>query len=160
MANKFQEIYGQFRDRVVGELRKKFGEKVQAFGDNTGYSIQVAPEVLVEVCTELRDNPDFAFDYLTNLTAVDYPENFTVVYHLASIAKKPRRLNLKVQLTKDNPRISTVTTVWNAANVQERECFDLLGVIFEGHPKLERILLPEDFVGHPLRKDFKMKADN
>jgi len=159
MASRFDEMYKQFRDRVVGELSKKYGEKVQAFEDNTGNSILVAPEVLVEVCTELRDNPEYGMDYLTNLTAVDYPDNFTVVYHLASISQKPRRLTIKVQLPKDNPHVPTVTPVWNAANVQERECYDLMGVIFDGHPKLERILLPEDFVGHPLRKDFKMEAE-
>lgn len=151
-------MYREFRDRVVEEFTKKFNDKVQAFEDNTGNSILVAADALVKVCTELRDNQEFAMDYLTDLSAVDYPENFTVVYHLASIIKKPRRLTLKVQLPKDKPKVPSVTSVWNAANVQEREVYDLMGIIFDGHPKLQRILLSEDFVGHPLRKDFKMEA--
>lgn len=153
-------MYSEFRNRVAEKLGTKFGEKVQPFEDNTNNSILVAPDALLQVCKELRDNPEFGMDYLVNLTAVDYPENYTVVYHLASIAQKPRRLTLKVQLPKDKPKVSSVTGVWNAANVQERECYDLMGVVFEGHPKLQRILLPEDFVGHPLRKDFNMEAVN
>lgn len=153
-------MYNEFRNRVVEELTKKFNDKVQAFEDNTGNSILVTADALVKVCTELRDNPEFAMDYLTDLSSVDYPENFTVVYHLASIAKKPRRLTLKVQLPKDKPKVPSVTSVWNAAVVQEREVYDLMGIVFDGHPKLQRILLSEDFVGHPLRKDFKMEASS
>lgn len=145
------------RQALVGELNKKFGNSVEIFEDNTNQSIKVKADKLVEVMEELRDNPDYDFKMLMNLSSVDYPENFTVVYHLNSITHL-HKLTVKVELDKANPQVPSVTSVWNAANVQEREVYDLMGITFTGHPNLKRILLADDFVGHPLRKDFKMQA--
>ena len=104
----------------------------------------------------LRDGPDLNFKYLSDVTAVDlYPAEprFEVVYHLRSLAPHAK-IRLKVRLPGDNPRIDSVVPVWPGANAFEREVCDLMGIQFEGHPFLRRILLPEDWEGHPLRKDF------
>ncbi len=145
------------REALVGELNQKFGNCAEVFEDNTNQSIKVKPEKLVEVMQELRDNPKYDFKVLMNLNSVDYPENFTVVYHLNSLTHL-HKLTVKVELDKVNPQVPSITSVWNAANVQEREAYDLMGILFTGHPNLKRILLVDDFVGHPLRKDWKMQA--
>ncbi len=145
------------RNAVVGELNKKLGNCVEIFEDNTNQSIKVKADKIVEVMQELRDNPDFDFRVLMNLSSVDYPENFTVLYHLNSLTHY-HKLTVKVELDKANPQIPSITSLWKAANVQEREVYDLMGITFTGHPNLKRILLSDDFVGHPLRKDFKYQA--
>jgi len=116
---------------------------------------QCAPARLVEIATHLRDEPSLAFDYLECMTGTDYPDKkqIHVALHVYSYARK-HRVVIKLLLPRDAPTCPTLTGVWPVANWQERECFDLLGVTFEGHPDLRRILLPDDWVGHPLRKDF------
>lgn len=104
----------------------------------------------------LRDDKEFGFKYLSDVTALDhYPlePRFETVYHLYSIENN-RRLRLKVRLGGDDPRVDSLVPVWPSANAFEREVFDLFGIYFEGHPYLVRILLPEDWEGHPLRKDY------
>lgn len=145
------------REALVGELNQKFGNCVEIFEDNTSQSIKVKPDKIVEVMKELRDNPKYDFKVLMNLNSVDYPENFTVVYHLNSLTYL-HKVTVKVELDKADPQVPSITSVWNAANVQEREAYDLMGIVFTGHPNLKRILLVDDFVGHPLRKDFKLQA--
>jgi len=145
------------REALVGELNQKLGNCAEIFEDNTNQSIKVKPEKIVEVMKELRDNPKYDFKALMNLSSVDYPENFTVVYHLNSISYY-HKLTVKVELDKAKPEVQSITSVWTAANVQEREAYDLMGIIFTGHPNLKRILLADDWVGHPLRKDFKLQA--
>jgi len=145
------------REALVGELNQKFGNCVEIFEDNTNQSIKVKPDKIVEVMKELRDNPKYDFKVLMNLNSVDYPENFTVVYHLNSLTYL-HKVTVKVELDKADPQVPSITSVWNAANVQEREAYDLMGIVFTGHPNLKRILLVDDFVGHPLRKDFKLQA--
>jgi len=111
---------------------------------------------LRSVCAFLRDAPGLSFRYLSDLTAVDHYPNeprFEVVYHLLSFGTN-QRLRLKVRLAGDAPRVESVVSVWPGANAFEREVFDLFGIRFEGHPYLRRILLPEDWEGHPLRKDY------
>ena len=111
---------------------------------------------LRSVCEFLRDAADLHFKYLSDLTAVDLyasEPRFEVVYHL--LALEPyQRLRLKVRLPGDNPRIDSVVPIWPGANAFEREVFDLFGIQFEGHPFLRRIMLPEEWEGHPLRKDY------
>jgi NADH-quinone oxidoreductase subunit C len=113
-----------------------------------------------EACVLLRDNPNFPFNYLSDITCVDwYPSEprFEVVYHLLSIPKKDR-VRLKVRLDGSSPVIESVTSVWPGANYFEREVFDLFGVRFTGHPYLRRLLMPEDWEGHPLRKDYPVEG--
>jgi NADH-quinone oxidoreductase subunit C len=111
---------------------------------------------LRSACEFLRDAPGLCFKYLSDVTAVDcYPgePRFEVVYHLLSL-ERFQRLRLKVQISSENPTIDSVVPVWPAANAFEREVFDLFGIRFEGHPYLHRLLLPEDWDGYPLRKDY------
>ncbi|MFA5881109.1 MAG: NADH-quinone oxidoreductase subunit C [Eubacteriales bacterium] len=145
------------REALVGELNQKLGNCAEIFEDNTNQSIKVKPEKIVEVMKELRDNHKYDFKALMNLSSVDYPDNFTVVYHLNSISYY-HKLTVKVELDKAKPEVQSITSVWTAADVQEREAYDLMGIIFTGHPNLKRILLADDWVGHPLRKDFKLQA--
>jgi NADH-quinone oxidoreductase subunit C len=119
-------------------------------------TLYLQPSRLRAVCEFLRDLPELNFKYLSDVTAVDlYPAEprFEVVYHLRSLSP-PSVLRLKVRLPGDDPRIESVVSVWPGANSFEREVCDLMGIQFEGHPFLRRILLPEDWEGHPLRKDY------
>jgi NADH-quinone oxidoreductase subunit C len=119
-------------------------------------TVTVARENLRRVCDFLRTDAELLFNFLSDLTAVDrFPiePRFEINYHLLSIPRR-RRLRLKARMSGENPVIESVTSVWPTANWHEREVFDLFGVRFEGHPELTRILLPEDWEGHPLRKDY------
>jgi NADH-quinone oxidoreductase subunit C len=120
---------------------------------------RVDPSQLRRVALTLRDDPTLACNYLECVTGIDYPSEreIHVVYHVYSTTKK-HRVVMKAFLDRDEPKLSTLSTVWSTANWQERECFDLLGVLFEGHPDLRRLLLPDDWVGHPLRKDYGERA--
>lgn len=128
--------------------------------DRDELTIWVEKESIREACAILRDAPDCPFNYLSDLTCVDwYPSEprFEVVYHLLSIAKK-ERVRLKARVDGSSPAIESVTSVWPAANAYEREVFDLFGVRFTGHPNLKRILMPDDWEGHPLRKDYPVEG--
>ncbi len=108
------------------------------------------------VCEFLRDQETLPFKYLSDLTALDHYPNeprFEAVYHLFSFTSG-ERLRLKVRVPGEDPKIDSVVPVWPAANALEREVFDLFGIRFEGHPALRRILMPEDWEGYPLRKDY------
>ncbi len=128
--------------------------------DRNELSIYIQREHIREACAILRDTPELRYDFLADVTAVDwYPSEprFEVVYHLLSIPRK-QRVRLKVRLAGDNARIESVTTVWPSANYFEREIYDLFGVHFEGHPYLRRIMMPDDWQGHPLRKDYPVEG--
>jgi NADH-quinone oxidoreductase subunit C len=115
---------------------------------------------LLEICTFLRDDPDHSFRFLIDVTAIDYNEKkprFVVVYHLLS-HERNQRLRLKVPLEGDEPEIETITGIWPSANWHERETYDLLGVRFLNHPDLRRILLPDHWDCHPLRKDYPLEG--
>ena len=116
---------------------------------------KVKPAGLKAVCLALRDDDALKFEVLSDLTAVDLPKEdvIRVVYHLFSYAAR-QQVVVKADVDREAPRIATVEDVWKVANWFEREVFDLFGVVFEGHSDLRRIMLPEDWVGHPLRKDF------
>ena len=125
-------------------------ESVETFGEQ---SVELPPDRLIEVCRFLKDS---GFERLSTVTAVDrYPRRprFELVYHLHSISRK-ERLRLKTRLDGDSPEIDSATAVWRSANWYEREVFDLFGVRFRNHPDLRRIMLPDDWDGHPLRKDY------
>jgi NADH-quinone oxidoreductase subunit C len=143
-----KEIYAQLERTFPGKVRDFKGDVFEPY-------CFVDPQAIVEVCQFLRDQPAVRFEVLSDLTAVDWPkeEKIQVVYHLYSYSYK-HQIVLKVDLPRDNPTIATVEQVWKVANWFEREIFDLFGVIFEEHSDLRRIMLPEDWVGHPLRKDY------
>ncbi len=116
--------------------------------------IWIETEALPGVAVFLKETPELDFAFLVSISAVDYVEYFELVYHLLSM-----RLNRSVTLKtrcygRDEPTVPSVVDVWQGADLQEREIWDLMGVRFEGHPNMKRILLWEDFPGHPLRKDF------
>jgi NADH-quinone oxidoreductase subunit C len=150
---------------IFARLVEKFGEAVvfdfhaDPKKDKDPW-FQVAPAQIGFVATWLRDEPPMAFDFMECLTGTDYPDKkqIHVTVHLYSYARK-HRLVMKALLDRDAPSMPTLSGVWPVANWHERECFDLLGVKFEGHPDLRRLLLPEDWIGHPLRKDFKEAND-
>ena len=121
-------------------------------------TLRVVRDQIVAVCQFLRDDPEAQFDFLTDLTARHIPDAekpFQVIYHLYSFARNAR-LRLKVDLA-EGQACPSVVSVWGAANWMEREAYDLVGVRFEGHPDLRRLLLPEDWEGHPLRKDYPLR---
>lgn len=134
-------------------------EDTQAFrGELT---IFIRREKLRRVCEFLRDDPELVFKFLADLTATDHYPNeprFETVYHLLSI-QNTERLRLKVRLPGEDPRVESLVAVWPAANAYEREVFDLFGIHFEGHPFLRRILMPEEWEGHPLRKDYPVQGN-
>jgi NADH-quinone oxidoreductase subunit C len=108
----------------------------------------------------LRDRPELAFDFLAELTAVDYwpkEPRYEVVYVLVSIANR-LRVRMKVRLSGDDPHVATVSGIWPAANWLEREVYDMFGVLFTGHPDRRRILMPDDWQGFPQRKDYPLEG--
>jgi len=128
--------------------------------DREELTIWVEKGSIREACAILRDNPDGPFNYLCDLTALDwYPSEprFEVVYHLLSIPTK-ERVRLKAKLDGSSPAIESATSVWPSANHYEREVFDLFGIRFTGHPNLKRIMMPDDWEGHPLRKDYPVEG--
>jgi NADH-quinone oxidoreductase subunit C len=128
--------------------------------DRNEISIYVERSLVREACALLRDDADCPYNYLADVTCVDWfpsEPRFEVVYHLLSIPRK-ERVRLKVRLEGSSPALDSVTQVWSAANYFEREVFDLFGVRFAGHPYLRRLLMPEDWEGHPLRKDYPVEG--
>jgi NADH-quinone oxidoreductase subunit C len=128
--------------------------------DRDEMTIVIDRPAIRESCALLRDNPDFPFNYLSDVTGVDWlpsEPRFEVIYHLLSIPKK-ERVRLKVRLEGASPVIESVTSVWPGANYFEREVFDLFGIRFTGHPYLRRLLMPEDWEGYPLRKDYPVEG--
>jgi NADH-quinone oxidoreductase subunit C len=128
-----------------------------------GLTLIVPRERLLAVGQALRDDPDLAFIHCSDVTAVDYLDQgreprFDLVYHLLSRALK-RRIRLRVPLDEDEPIVPSVTGIWPTANWLERETNDMFGIGFAGHPDPRRILLPDDFEGHPLRKDFPLGSE-
>ena len=135
---------------VVERLQGVAGGSVTVAADN---ELRVAPESLVDVCLNLKEDPEFAMDYLSSITGVDYMDSFEVVYHLTSLTHN-HSLVLKTTLRgRDDVEAPSLTGVWQAADLQEREVWDLMGVRFSGHPNMKRVLTWEGFPGHPLRKD-------
>ena len=145
-------------------LTEKFGADVLIGEETTGMqpALLIDTGRIAEVCLELRNNPATYFDFLSCLGGVDYgveAGRFGVVYHLASI---PYKTQLTLKVSKENnraednlPSFPSVSSIYRTANWHEREAYDLLGIFFEGHPDLRRILLPDDWEGFPLRKDYK-----
>lgn len=123
---------------------------------NDGWvELNIPREKWLEAAKVLRNDPRLGFDYLSMVSAVDYQEKgFQVVYHLLSLMAN-KKLVVKVDAPeRDRPTVPSITQVWPTANFHEREAWDMMGIVFEGHPNLKRILMRDDWVGHPLRKDY------
>ena len=146
MSSITELITARFPSAVLGA--------VEAFGEQTVLVDRVS---IVAICRWLHDEPELAFDQLSDLTAVDWPEaseRFEVIYQLNSL-RHHRRVRLKARVPLSDCEIDSVTSIWQAANFLEREVFDLFGVRFRRHPDLRRIMMPEEYdEGYPLRKDF------
>jgi NADH-quinone oxidoreductase subunit C len=159
----------QDRPEVARLLAWQADSVLGAKFDRNELSIYVRGHAIREVCAFLRDDSELRFNFLSDISCVDwYPSEprFEVIYQLLSMpgantgpVKGPlRRLRLKVQLPGEDPSLESVVPVWPSANFPEREVFDLFGVRFEGHPYLRRILMPEDWEGNPLRKDYPVEG--
>ncbi|MBS1524621.1 MAG: NADH-quinone oxidoreductase subunit C [Bacteroidetes bacterium] len=150
-------------DEIKLLLTAKLGADIVLGEETEGLqpALLIDPDRIVEVCRELRDNPKTYFDFLSCLSGVDYggdANRFGVVYHLASI---PYQTRLTLKVSKENtrnendlPSFPSITPVYGAANWHEREAYEMIGIYFEGHPDLRKLLLPDDWDGYPLRKDY------
>ncbi len=166
-------------EQIIEAVEKKFGDRVKSKNlQALDPFIVVEPGDLVEVCRFLRDDPALRFELLNCISGVDYFEpdpkkvakagfepHLEVVYHLSSFTHR-HRLVLKLMLPRwkgdkagDLPEVPSVTSIWSTADWHEREVYDLSGIWFTGHPDLRRILLSEDWVGHPLRKDYEFPLE-
>ncbi|WP_341473835.1 NADH-quinone oxidoreductase subunit C [Desulfofundulus thermobenzoicus] len=144
---------------LSAELMERLKEKfpgVEVAGEGM---LQVPAGDLVPLMAELKNNPDYCFDYLTNLTAVDFKDHFMVIYNLVSLTRN-HTLMVKVKVEdRENPAVPSLCPLWSGAAWQEREVYDLLGINFTGYPgHPTRILLDDSFQGHPLRKDFQWEG--
>ena len=137
-------------------IKTQFGDAVlEAKLENvTDPFIKIAADRIKEVSAFTKDDERLQFDYLSCLSGVDYKGKLGVTYHHYSMVHR-HKIVLKVDVPTDAPNVPSVESVWKAANWHEREAFDLLGLNFIGHPDQRRILLPDDWVGHPLRKDYQ-----
>lgn len=138
--------------RVQGRFGAALQEAVEYRGD---LALRVEPAGLLAVAQFLRDDAELQYVFLSSVTGVDYlgrEPRFEVVYHLRSLVHR-HLVVLKVGAPEDDPRVPSLVPLWPTATYQEREIFDMFGVLFDGHPNLHRILMPEDWDGHPQRKD-------
>ena len=144
---------------ALGRLKERFGEATfREMGIVRDRLVRVAIDRkdLTAVCRFLKEELDM--EHLTCITAVDWRDHFEAVYHLTSW-KRNFMVQINATIPHDDPHIDSVVPLWNAANVHERESYDLMGIVFDGHPNLTRILLPKDFEFYPLRKDFPQEVD-
>jgi NADH-quinone oxidoreductase subunit C len=143
-------------DRIVASFPDAGLEIIE---ENTDHVIVVVPaSKLLDVCSFARNDDELRFDTLASLSGVDNGENLTSVYHLFSYAKR-HFIVLKVNVPRSEPRLPSVAKIWPGAGWFERESYDLLGIVYEGHGDLRRIMLPDDWVGHPLRKDYEEQEE-
>ena len=151
--------------QIAKMIEEKFSGQVLGTVSHAGQvGVSVKKDMIIDICRFLHDEPSLKMDHLADLTAVDfsrYPGDtglrFEVVYNMISTVHR-HRIRIKVRVPEDDPRIDTVTSVWQTANWHERETYDLMGIKFDGHPDLRRILMPEDWEGHPLRKEYPLKG--
>ncbi len=147
---------------IAEKIRAEFPDDVLEIKEFVGQvGLTLKKDNISKITGFLHSAPQFHFDYLKDLCGVDYlgvkVPRFEVVYHLYSFKHK-HMIRLNVQVSEEDPSIDSVTGIWKGADWLERECFDLFGIIFNNHPDLRRILLPEDWEGHPLRKDYPVEG--
>lgn len=138
-------------EEILERLKEQFGDVIRE-GEVRDKTVHLLADGArnFEVCRAIRE---MGFDFLSCLTGVDWKDHFEVVYNVCSL-QHSTKLHLRATTSHDDPRLHSVASLWATANWHEREAWDLLGIRFEGHPDHRRILLPEDWVGHPLRKDY------
>ena len=147
---------------IANKIKEKFLDEVLDIKEFRGQvSVTLKKNRILEICRYLHDDPELYFDYLVDVCGVDYlvrkEKRFEVVYQLYSI-KHCHAIRLKAEVPESAPEIDSVTGVWVGVNWHERECYDMFGIIFKGNLDLRRILMPEDWEGHPLRKDYPLKG--
>jgi NADH-quinone oxidoreductase subunit C len=158
-----QQDAGRREPSIVTALRGRFPDTVEEVTNFRGQlTIRIRPEEIAAVCLYLRDEPEWRFDMIADLCGVDMIKlrevpRFDVVYQLYSVQHN-RRLRLKAAVDEWGS-IDSVTPIWPGANWQEREAYDMLGIVFDGHPDLRRILLPDDWHEYPLRKEIAQEGD-
>jgi NADH-quinone oxidoreductase subunit C len=155
--------YGGYFDDIVDGLEEAFAgfddavEKVVV--DRDELTLHIAPEHIKDVCQTMRDDDALRFELCSSVSAVDYlgtdQRRLHAVYHLTSMTYR-RRIRLEAAVPVDDPHLPSVTSVYPTADWQERETYDMFGIIFDGHPALTRILMPDDWEGHPQRKDYPL----
>lgn len=137
------------------EVSRRIGERLPDAVIETGdTAVVVDSRALLQVATFLKDTPGLDFDYLTTITAVDYYQYFEVVYLLVSMEHNHSAVLKARCYDRDNPSLPSLVSLWRSADHQEREIYDLMGITFEGHPNMKRIVMWSGFQGHPQRKDF------
>jgi len=148
---------------TIGEkIKEQFPDEVVDVRESRGQcTVTVKKDRIVDICRYLHDEPSLSFDFPADLCGLDFlgkkEVRFAVVYNLYSV-KHRHRIIVWAEVPESSPSIDSVLPVWAGVNWHERECFDLFGIVFNGHPDLRRILLPEDWEGHPLRKDYPVKG--
>ena len=140
-------------DKLIEELNTTFNGKLRVTED--GQAVFAGKDNIRSLLKKLKEN--YTYKMLIDITAVDYSEYFEVIYHLMAL-ENAEMIRLKIKVPADEPQVPSVMMIWKAADVLEREIYDLMGIDFEGHTNLKRILCPDDFIGHALRKDFKVEA--
>ena len=144
-------------EQVIQELRQRYpAEVVDAYPFADQWNVLLRRDRIVEICKDLRDDPQLRFNHLADLTAVDYlpkKPRFEVVYNLYSLEFR-QRVRLKVPLEESDLWVDSLAPLWRAADFLEREVYDLFGITFRNHPNLKRIMMADDWEGHPLRKDY------
>ena len=137
--------------KIAKQLTKQFPDAISEASDQ---AVLVKSESLFEVAQYFKSNPELDFNYLSHITAVDYYDYFELIYQLVSLDHN-HSLVLKTRCyDRDKPTVPSVVSLWRGADFQEREIYDLMGISFQGHPNLKRIVLWQGFEGHPLRKDY------
>ena len=154
MSSNEQEV-GCLTQLLLQNFSEKILEHHQHRGDET---VTIDKSAIVDVCRFLRDDPKAQFDMMVDLTAVDFlaqgkEPRFEVVYHLKSM-ELGHRIRIKAPVSESDCEIDSVHSLWKAVDWYERECYDMYGIVFKGHPNLKRLLMYDEFVGHPLRKDY------
>ena len=154
------EPLGGYFDEIVGALRELLGHDVAraVVVDRGELTVHIAPDRTAEICQTMRDDEGLRFELCSSVSGVDYPDQANrlhAVYHLTSMTYR-RTVRLETAVGLDHPVVQSVTGVYPTADWQEREAYDMFGIVFEGHPHLTRILMPDDWEGHPQRKDYPL----
>lgn len=148
---------------VINRLQEKFGEQIRVVGEPHGLlTVAVEAEAVLDVLAFVKGDEQLRFNYLTDITAVHYPDEqleFCVVYHVHNLLHN-LRLRIKVFINGSNPTVPSATKLWNGANWMERETYDFFGIVFEGHPDLRRILNMDELDVFPMRKEYPLEDPN